>query len=112
MANSEGAQEILRSTLAAAERQHAPPPDAPGIAPGNLAGQYLLREDYPVGILVSDGHLTFTAPGQHPVDLLPLPGGRYQVPGLDCEITFEDNARSPVMRLRQEKTTQTAARRP
>ena len=113
MANSEGAQEILRSTLAAAERQHAPPPDTTrAAAPGNLAGQYLLQEDYPVGIGVSDGRLTLTAPGQRPVDLLPLPGGRYQVPGLDCEITFEDTAGSPVMRLRQEKITQTAARKP
>jgi CubicO group peptidase (beta-lactamase class C family) len=113
MANSEGAEEILRSTLAAAERQHAPPPDTAGAAAScNLAGQYLLQEDYPVDILVSDGDLTLTAPGQHPVDLLPLPGGRYQVPGLDCEITFEDTAGSPIMRLRQGKTTQTAGRIP
>jgi hypothetical protein len=112
MANSEGAEEILRSTLAAAERQHAPPPDPAGAAaPGDLAGQYLLREDYPVDILASDGHLTLTAPRQHPVDLLRLPGGRYQVPGLDCEITFEDTAGRPVMRIRQENTTQTAARK-
>lgn len=112
MANSEGAQEILRSTLAAAERQHAPPPDPVAAAPGDLAGQYLLREDYPVDILASDGHLTLTAPGQRPADLLPLPGGRYQIPGLDCEITFEDTAGRTVMHLRQENTTQTAARKP
>jgi CubicO group peptidase (beta-lactamase class C family) len=113
MANSEGAAEILRSTLAAAERRHAPPPD-PGraAAPGGLAGQYLLREDYPVDIEASDGRLTLTAPGQRPVDLLTLPGGRYQIPGLDCEITFEDTAGRPAMHIRQENTTQTAARKP
>jgi len=40
MANSEGAQEILRSTLAAAERQARATARHPGAAaPGNLAGQ-------------------------------------------------------------------------
>jgi len=113
MANSEGAVEILRSTLAAAERRHAPPPGpARPAMPGDLTGRYLLREDYPVDILASDGHLTLTAPGQRPVDLLQLPGGRYQIPGLDCKITFQATDGRPELRIRQEDTTQTAARKP
>lgn len=113
MANSEGAVEVLRSMLAAAERRHAPSPDPAGAAPpGGLAGRYLLREDYPVDIGASDGRLTFTAAGQRPVDLLSQPGDRYQIPGLDCEITFEDTGGPPAMHIRQDNTPQTATRQP
>jgi hypothetical protein len=55
-------------------------------------------------------NLTFTAPGQDPVGLLSLPGGRYRLPGLDCEITFGQADGLPVIHLRQEDTTQTATR--
>jgi hypothetical protein len=53
-----------------------------------------------------------TAAGQRPVGLLSLPGGRYRLPGLDCEITFGEADGLPAMHIRQENTTQTATRKP
>lgn len=53
--------------------------------------------------------LALTAAGQDPAELLPLPGGRYRLPQLDCEITFGHGV-LPVMHIRQEGTTQTATR--
>jgi CubicO group peptidase (beta-lactamase class C family) len=113
MANSEGASEVLDSILAAADRRCAPPPDpATPPAPDDLTGRYLLREDYPVDILADGTRLTLTAEGQHPAELLPLPGGRYRLPQLDCEITFDHAGGLPVIHLRQENSTQTATRAP
>ena len=63
--------------------------------------------------IAADGtRLTLTAAGQHPAELLPLPGGRYRLPQLDCEITFGHAGGLPVMHIRQEGTTQTATRSP
>ena len=57
----------------------------------------------------ADGRLTFTAAGQPPAVLLPLPTGRYRHPGLDLEITFQRTDDQPyTMELRQEGTAQTA----
>jgi CubicO group peptidase (beta-lactamase class C family) len=113
MANSEGAPEVLGAILAAAGRRHGPPPEpATPPAPDDLTGRYLLREDYPVDIAADGTRLTLTAAGQHPAELLPLPGGRYRLPQLDCEITFGHAGGLPVMHIRQEGTTQTATRSP
>lgn len=113
MANSEGAQELLSSILNAADRRYAQPPEpATPPAAGDLAGRYLLREDYPVDIVADGTGLTFTVSGQPPAELLPLPGGRYRLPQLDCEITFDQGDGQPVMRIRQEGTTQEATRSP
>lgn len=111
MANSDGASELLGSILNAADRRYAPPPQpATSPAADELTGRYLLREDFPVDVVADGTRLTFSASGQHPVDLLPLPGGRYRLPALDCEITFGHSDGQPVMRIRQEGSTQTAAR--
>lgn len=113
MANSEDASEVLGSILAAAGRRYAAPPDpATPAAPDDPAGRYLLREDYPVDIVADGTRLTLTAAGQHPAELLPLPGGRYRLPQLDCEITFGHAGGLPVMCIRQEGIVQTAPRSP
>jgi hypothetical protein len=85
---------------------------AAGPPPGDLTGRYLPREDYPVDIVADGSRLTFTAKGQRPAELVPLPGGRYRLPGLDCEITSGHSDGLPVMHIRQENTTQTATRSP
>lgn len=107
MANSDDAMEILASILAAAERRYA---TAVKVAPqGDVAGRYLLRDDYPIDIATAGGKLTLTAGGQPPAVLLPLAGGGYRHPGLDLEVTFQRTGEQPyTMELRQEGTTQTA----
>ena len=72
-------------------------------------GRYLLQDNYPIDIAAADGRLTFTAAGQPPAVLLPLPTGRYRHPGLNLEITFQRTDDQPyTMELRQEGTAQTA----
>ena len=114
MANSEGATEILGSILSAAQRMYAAPQDPPAdaAAPPDVAGRYLLREDYPVDIGHHGTALTLTAAGQDTSELLPLPGGRYRLPELDCEITFERTNGPALLHIRQEHATQTATRQP
>jgi CubicO group peptidase (beta-lactamase class C family) len=112
MTNSEGAEEIMRAILSAAGRRYAPPPDSAAAKPADVTGRYLLREDYALEIRAPGGSLTCAAADQRPVDLVPLPGGRYRLPGLDCEITFDHVDGSPALRLRQEGTVQTAVRAP
>jgi CubicO group peptidase (beta-lactamase class C family) len=116
MTNNDDAGEVLATSVAAAERRYAPPPDAAAPAPGEVAGRYLLRDDYPVDIRADGGGLTLTAPGQEPAKLAGRPGGRWRLPGLDAEITFETAGTGPdaepTLRLRQGGGTQSAARRP
>ncbi|GAA2188492.1 serine hydrolase domain-containing protein [Micromonospora lupini] len=107
MTNSEDGWELLNSIRAAADRRYATsvtaaPPDA-------VTGRYVLRDDYPIDIAVTDGHLTFSAAAQQPVVLLADPDGRYLHPGLDLEVRFvrSDDQRY-VLELRQEGVTQTA----
>jgi Beta-lactamase len=111
MANCEGTGEVLATLLAAAQRQCAPASGQPAAAtPDDLVGHYLLRKDYPVQIAAGDGCLTFTAAGQRPVDLLPLPGGSYRIPGLDCEIMFRFTDGRTTVHVRQGDSTRTASR--
>ena len=112
MANSEGATEVLGSVLAAAERRYAPPPGAAVPPRSELPGRYQLREDYPVDIQADGARLVLGAEGQPPAELVPLAGGGYQVPGLDCEITFGYDGDVPVMRIWQEGAARTARRSP
>jgi hypothetical protein len=113
MANSEGADEVLGSIVAAAERRYAQPiQPAEAARPDDITGRYLLREDYPVDIAADGRRLTFAAGGQQPAELLTLPGGRYTLAGLDCQITFEENDGLPIMHIRQQTTVQTARRTP
>jgi CubicO group peptidase (beta-lactamase class C family) len=107
MTNSDDAREVLASILAAAERRYTTGVDA--AAPPDVAGRYLLREDYPVDITAADGRLTFAAVGQPPAILIPLSTGRYRHPGLDLEIVFrQDNDQPRTIDLRQEGSIQTA----
>jgi CubicO group peptidase (beta-lactamase class C family) len=112
MANAEGADELLGSILAAAERRYASgPAPAEGAAPGRVTGRYLLRDDYPVQIQADGDRLTCTVPGQRPVELVPLPGSRYRVPGLDCEISFGQADGDITLQIRQEDMTETGTRK-
>lgn len=88
MTNSEDAREVLSSINAAAERQYATYPQQ-AVAPNDVTGRYLLRENYPIDIAAADGRLTLTAPNQPSAGLRQLPNGRYQLPGLDLEIRFQ-----------------------
>jgi CubicO group peptidase (beta-lactamase class C family) len=111
MANSEDASELLATLLTAARRRYAPPPDARAHT-GDVTGRYLLRDDYPLHLGADAGTLTLTAPGQRPAALHPMPGGRYHLPGLDCEISFGHTGGQPVLSITQEGTTQATTRTP
>jgi CubicO group peptidase (beta-lactamase class C family) len=112
MVNSGDAQEPLLSLLAAARRRYATDPAAPPPPPpDDVAGRYLLRDDYPVDITTTAGQLTLTVPGQPPARLLPLSTGHYRHPEIDLEVWFQRTADQPyTMHLRQENVTQTAPR--
>ncbi|MEU7588411.1 serine hydrolase domain-containing protein [Micromonospora sp. NPDC049230] len=105
MTNSEDGWETLVSIRAAADRRYAT--GVTTAPPGDVSGRYLLRDDYPIDIALSDGHLTLSAAGQRPVVLRADPDGRYLHPGLDLEIRFLP---ADVLELRQEGVTQTAKR--
>jgi CubicO group peptidase (beta-lactamase class C family) len=108
MANSYDAQELLSRIISAADRLYATgSPNA--VAPEEVTGRYLLRDDYPIDITADDdGRLILTAPHQPPALLTPLAGGGYRLPGADLEITFRrgDDDRY-LAELRQENITQT-----
>ncbi|MEU6206283.1 serine hydrolase domain-containing protein [Micromonospora musae] len=107
MTNSEDGWELLASLRAAADRRYTTGIAAAPIA--DVAGRYLLRDDYPIDITVTDGQLTFSAPAQQPVLLLAGPDGRYLHPGLDLEVRFlQANDQPCILELRQEGVTQTA----
>ena len=109
MTNSDDGWEVLVSIRAAADRRYATSVTAAGL--GEVAGRYLLRDDYPIDITVTDGHLTFAAAAQQPVVLLTTPDGRHLHPGLDLEVRFVRADGQPyVLELRQEGVTQTARR--
>ncbi|MEU7754976.1 serine hydrolase domain-containing protein [Micromonospora sp. NPDC049171] len=105
MTNSEDGWETLVSIRAAADRRYAT--GVTTAPPGDVSGRYVLRDDYPIDVAVSDGHLTFSAAGQQPVVLRAEPDGRYLHPGLDLAIRFLP---ADVLELRQEGMTQTAKR--
>ncbi|MET8040848.1 serine hydrolase domain-containing protein [Micromonospora sp. NPDC005215] len=109
MTNSQDGWELLTSIRAAADRRHA---TSLTTAPlGDVSGHYVLRDDYPIDIAVTDGQLIFSAAAQQPVALLAGPDGRYLHPGLDLEIRFLPNNGQPgILELRQEGITQTATR--
>ena len=109
MANSDDAKEILASIFAVADRRYAA--DVKATPAGDVTGRYLLRDGYPIDVAAADGRLTFTAAGQPPVVLRPLPNGHYRHPGLDLEVRFARTADQPyAMELRQEGATQSATR--
>lgn len=112
MTNSEDAQELLSSINAAAERQYAThPQDA--ATPEDVAGRYLLRENYRIDITATDGRLTLTAPNQPPAVLAQLPNGGYRLPEVDLEIRFRRaDDQTYTMELRQENLTEIATRHP
>jgi hypothetical protein len=99
--------EVRDSIVAAAERLYGAAQEAIPAAQV-VTGRYLLREDYPVTIEDNGAALTLTVPGQAPVDLLPLPGDRYQVAGLDCEITFDPADGAPATHIHQDGSSLTA----
>lgn len=106
MGNSDGATELLLSILAAAQRKYAPPSDPVEIlAPPDVAGRYLLADGSSVDIEADGDRLTFTLAGGRAIQLASSPSGRYRLPGLDCEISFEQKNGSPVMRVSQERAT-------
>ncbi|MEV4820655.1 serine hydrolase domain-containing protein [Micromonospora sp. NPDC049274] len=106
MTNSEDGWELLTSIRAAADRRYAT--DVPAAPLGDVTGRYLLRDDCPIDIAVTDGRLTFAAAGQPPVVLLAEPDGRHLHPGLDLEVRFRESDDGYVLELRQEGVTQTA----
>ncbi|MGC5288553.1 serine hydrolase domain-containing protein [Micromonospora sp. DT231] len=109
MTNSEDGWELLASLRAAADRRYATRVTTAPL--GDVSGRYVLRDDYPIDIAVTDGHLTFSAGGQQPVVLRADQDGRYLHPGLDLEIRFlPANGRPDIVELRQEGVTQTARR--
>lgn len=103
MTNSDDSSEILTAVIGAADRLYAGESEA--APPGDVAGRYLLRDDFAIDITVEDGRLAFAAAGRPPVVLLPLPNGHYRHPGLDLELSFP---RAGSLELRQEGSTQTA----
>jgi hypothetical protein len=112
MTNSEDAQELLGSINAAAERQYATHPQRT-VAPDDVTGRYLLRENYPIDITAANGRLTLTAPNQPPAVLAQLPDGGYRLHGVDLEIKFQRaDDQTYTAELRQENLTQTATRHP
>lgn len=115
MANMDNAREVLGSILAAAEHRYAPSAEpAAFLAPRDVIGRYLLRNDFPIEVAAIGGRLTLAAPGQPPAALIPLGGhGRYRHPGLDCEITFRrENDQLYTMEIKQEDSAETATRSP
>jgi hypothetical protein len=65
-----------------------------------------------IDITAEDDHLILTAARQPSAVLLPQPGGRHLLPGLDCEIEFQRTDGRYIMKIRQERNTQTATRTP
>ncbi|MEH1164168.1 serine hydrolase domain-containing protein [Micromonospora sp. CPCC 205539] len=107
MTNSEDGWELLTSIRAAADRRYATSVTA--APPGDVTGRYVLRDDYPIDITVTNGQLTFSAAAQQPVVLRAAPDGRYLHPGLDLEVRFLQTDDQPyVLELRQEGVAQTA----
>ncbi|GGO21029.1 serine hydrolase domain-containing protein [Micromonospora parathelypteridis] len=107
MTNSEDGWELLVSIRAAADRRYATTITAAPL--GDVTGRYLLHDDYPIDIAVTNGQLTFSAPAQQPVALLAGPDGHYQHPGLDLEVWFpQANDQPRTLELRQEGVTQIA----
>ncbi len=112
MTNSDNGTELLMSVRASAQRYFsaaAPEPDG-SLTPDQVAGRYLLREDFAIDIEADQATLSITAPGQPPAELAPLPGGRYRFPGLDTQVWFEREEDAIVMRVRQEGGTLSAQR--
>lgn len=107
MINSDDAQDILLSVLAAADRRYAT--DEHASPPTDVTGQYLLRDGYTITLTAADGRLTLSAPGQAPAVLQPLPTGYYRHPALDLEVRFRrTDGQAYTVELRQEGVTQTA----
>ncbi|MEW2146668.1 serine hydrolase domain-containing protein [Micromonospora vinacea] len=108
MTNSEDGWELLVSIRAAADRRYATTRTTP--APlADVTGRYVLHDDHPIDIAVTDGQLTFAAAAQQPVVLAADPDGRYRHPELDLEVRFLRTDDKPyVLELRQEGVTQTA----
>ena len=112
MANSDSGTEVLMSIRAAAERYFAasvPEPDG-SLTPDQVTGCYLLRDNFPIEVEAGPSTLSVKAPGQSPVDLAPLPGGRYRFPGLDCQVWFEREDDAIVLHLHQEGEARSAPR--
>jgi CubicO group peptidase (beta-lactamase class C family) len=111
MANSDGATEVLLSIIAAAQRKYAlAPASADSPAPSEVAGRYSLPDGGSVDINADGGRLIVTIAGGQAVRLASLPGGRYRLPGLDCEISFARENGSPVMHISQEGVSSTVRR--
>ncbi|SCG69050.1 CubicO group peptidase, beta-lactamase class C family [Micromonospora inositola] len=107
MTNSEDGWELLASIRAAADRRYATSITAAPLS--DVTGRYVLHDDYPIDIAVTNGQLTFAAAAQQPVVLLADPDGRYLHPGLDLEVRFlQTNDQPYILELRQEGVTQTA----
>ncbi|MCX5069568.1 beta-lactamase family protein [Micromonospora lupini] len=107
MTNSQDGWELLTSIRAAVDRRYAT--SVPAVRLDDVTGRYVLRDDYPIDIAVTDGHLTFSAAAQQPVVLLADADGRYLHPGLDLEVRFvRSDDKRYVLELRQEGVTQTA----
>jgi hypothetical protein len=102
---------VLASIRAAADRRYATSVTTAPLS--DVTGRYVLRDDYPIDIAVTNGQLTFSAAAQQPVVLLADPDGRYLHPGLDLEVRFLQNNDQPyILELRQEGVTQTATQSP
>lgn len=111
MANSDGADEVVISILAAAQRRYgAVAEPAASLVPSDVAGRYLLPDGGSIDIDADGDGLAFTASGGQAVRLASSPSGRYRLPGLDCEISFERENGSPVMRISQERATRVVQR--
>jgi CubicO group peptidase (beta-lactamase class C family) len=102
MANTDRCDELLLAILTATQQRYGTHPT------GTEAGTYHLRDGYSLEIAPLDGHLTVRATGQPPAPLRPLPGGRYRVAALDCELTFDGDT----LTIHHEHDTQTATRSP
>lgn len=109
MTNSDGGTELLLSVLASAQRLYAPAADAAeSLAASAVTGRYVLADGRPVDVEAAGASLTFAVAGERPVELTRSRGGRYRLPGLDSEISFELAGGSTVMRIHQEGGAVTA----
>jgi CubicO group peptidase (beta-lactamase class C family) len=113
MANSDNATELVLIIQAAAQRYFGaavPEPDG-SLTSDQVTGRYQLRDDFQLEVYAGQGTLSVTAPGQPQVDLVPLPAGRYRIPGLDCQVWFDREDDAIVLRLYQEGATHSAQRK-
>jgi CubicO group peptidase (beta-lactamase class C family) len=110
MVNNETADEVLHALLSAAEQHYGQPGSAPYTAPSELVGAYRVRDGYNIEITAEGDDLTLHVPGQPPLPLRALPGGRFRTVAMDCEVSLASWEDRDVLQLRQQDIALTAIR--